>query len=152
VRPYPAVSSLVSAPQTNPQTINRRESTEISWAEGQVNDPSITELNANSAARPAVVAASAEVHYHGTSAKTAVAQSTTTHNRPEHVAQKARHKDFVTSSPPPQPLLAPRTDPNAFQRLLAGVTAAVEHVWPFSTLPADRTSRAHDNNSSATIS
>ena len=67
VRPYPAVSSSVSAPQTNPQTINRRESTEISWAEGQVNDPAITELNANSAARPAVVAASAEVHYHRTS-------------------------------------------------------------------------------------
>ena len=89
VRPYPAVSSLVSAPQTNPQTINRRSPLKFSWAEGQVNDPSITELNANSAARPAVVAASAEVHYHGTSAKTAVAQSTTTHNRPEHVAQKA---------------------------------------------------------------
>src|ERR1700687_3024011 len=65
VRPYPAVSSSVSAPQTNPQTINRRESTEISWAEGQVNDPAITESN-GSPARPAVVAASAEVHYHGT--------------------------------------------------------------------------------------
>jgi len=152
VRPIPTVSTSVSAPQTNPQTINRRESTEISWAEGQVSDPSITELNANSAARPAVVAASAEVHYHGTSAKTAVAPSPTTHNRPKRVAQKARHKDFVTSSPPPQPSLAPRTDPNAFQRLLAGVTAAVEHVWPFSTLPADRTSRAYDNNPSATIS
>ena len=152
VRPYPAVSSSVSAPQTNPQTINRRESREISWAEDQVNDPAITESNASSPAHPAVVAASAEVHYHSTSGKTTVAASPTTQTRPKRVAQKARHKDFVASSPLPQPSLAPRTDPNAFQRLLAGVTAAFEHVWPLSTLPADRTSRAHDHNPSATIS
>ena len=146
VRPFPAVSTSVSSPQTNPPTINRRESTEISWADGQVNDPATTGSNGSSPARPAVVTSSAEVHYHGTSAKTAVAPSPTTHNRPKRVAQKARHKDFVTSSPPPQPSLAPRTDPNAFQRLLAGVTAAIEHVWPLSTLPADRTSRAHGAN------
>jgi hypothetical protein len=32
---------------------------------------------------------------------------------------------------------------------LAGVTAAIEHVWPLSTLPADRTSRAHGDSVSA---
>src|SRR6476620_7153368 len=73
VRPIPTVSTSVSAPQTNPQTINRRESTESSWADGQVNDPATTGSNASSPARPAVVTSSAEVHYHGTSAKTAVA-------------------------------------------------------------------------------
>jgi hypothetical protein len=116
VRPVATVSTSVSAPQTNQQTINRRESTEISWADGQVNDPPTNELIASSPARPAVVTASGEVRYHGTSAKTAVAPSPTTQTRRKRVAQKARHKDFATSSPPPQPSLAPRTDPNAFQR------------------------------------
>src|ERR1700683_2598265 len=43
VRPVATVSTSVSSPQTNQQMINRRESTEISRADGQVNDPAITE-------------------------------------------------------------------------------------------------------------
>ena len=59
-RPIAPVSNSVSAPQTNQQTINRRESAEISWADGHVNDPATAELNASSPERQAVVAASTE--------------------------------------------------------------------------------------------
>jgi uncharacterized protein (DUF2342 family) len=56
-RPIAPVSNSVSAPQANQQTINRRESAEISWADGHVNDPATAELNASSPERQAVVAA-----------------------------------------------------------------------------------------------
>src|SRR4249919_2174659 len=80
VRPIPAVSTSVSAPQTaqlNPQPLNQRgESTEVSLDEGHLDGSATNELSANSPARLAVVAASAEV---GTAPegtlKTAVAPS-----------------------------------------------------------------------------
>src|SRR6516165_5203974 len=63
VRPFPAVSTSVSAPQNkqlNPETVNRRESTEVSLDEGQMDSSATNELSANSPARPTVVAPSAE--------------------------------------------------------------------------------------------
>lgn len=136
VRPIATVSTSVSAAQTNQQPINR--------ADGAVNDPATAELNASSPARPAVVAASADVRVGtgGASPKTAFAPSPTVQIRTKHGAQTARHKNFVSSSRAPQHSLAP-TDPNAFQRFWAGLTTAIEHVWPLATSPADRTSRAH---------
>jgi uncharacterized protein (DUF2342 family) len=147
-RPIAPVSNSVSAPQTNQQTINRRESAEISWADGHVNDPASAELNASSPERPAVVAASTVVRMGtgGASAKTAFTSSPTVQIRTKHGAQTARHKNFVSSSRAPQHSLAPRTDPNTFQRFWAGVTTAIEHVWPLATSPSDRTSRAHGAN------
>jgi hypothetical protein len=147
-RPIAPVSNSVSAPQANQQTINRRESAEISWADGHVNDPATAELNASSPERQAVVAASTDIRMGtgGAPAKTAFTSSPTVQIRTKHGAQTARHKNFVTSSRAPQHSLAPRTDPNTFQRFWAGVTTAIEHVWPLATSPSDRTSRAHGAN------
>ena len=134
VRPVPAVSTSVSAPQTaqlNPQPLNQRVSTEVSWDEGQVDGPATNELSANSPARPAVVAASAEV---GTAPegtlKTAVAPSPAAQKHSTQVAQTARHKEAVSSSRQAQHSLAPQAAPNVVDRFFAGVTAAFEHVWP----------------------
>ena len=134
VRPIPAVSTSVSAPQTaqlNPQPLNQRESTEVSLDQGQVDGPATNELRANSAARLAVVAASAEV---GTSPKfalkTAVAPSPAAQKHSTQVAQRARHKEAVSSSRQAQHSLAPQDAPNVVDRFFAGVTAAFEHVWP----------------------
>ena len=134
VRPIPAVSTSVSAPQTaqlNPQPLNQRESTEVSLDEGQVDGSATNELSANSPARLAVVAASAEV---GTAPKfalkTAVAPSPAAQKHSTQVAQRARHKEAVSSSRQAQHSLAPQTAPNVVDRFFAGVTAAFEHVWP----------------------
>jgi hypothetical protein len=151
VRPGPAVSTLVSAPQTaqlNPQPLNQRESTEVSLDEGQVDN----ELRANSPARLAAVAASAEV---GTAPegtlKTAVAPSPATQKHSIQVAQRARHKDAVSSSRQTHSV-APQTAPNVAERFFSGLTAAIEHVWPPQRLPANRTSRASGNNPSGSLS
>jgi len=156
VRPIPAVPTLVSAPQIaqlNPPTVNQRESTEVSLDVGQIDGSATNELSANSPARPAVVAASADVRAatEGT-LKTAVAPSPAAQRHSIQLPQKARHKDAVSSSRQPQHSLAPQTAPNVVQRFLAGFTAAIEHVWPPQRLPANRTSRARDNNPSASIS
>ena len=134
VRPVPAVSTSVSAPQTaqlNPQPLNQRVSTEVSLDEGQVDGPATNELSANSPARLAVVAASAEV---GTAPegtlKTAVAPSPAAQKHSTQVAQRARHKEAVSSSRQAQHSLAPQAAPNVVDRFFAGVTAAFEHVWP----------------------
>jgi hypothetical protein len=134
VRPVPAVSTSVSAPQTaqlNPQPPNQRVSTEVSLDEGQVDGPATNELSANSPARLAVVAASAEV---GTAPegtlKTAVAPSPAGQKHSTQVAQRARHKEAVSSSRQAQHSLAPQAAPNVVDRFFAGVTAAFEHVWP----------------------
>jgi hypothetical protein len=58
------VSTPPNAPQTaqlNAEAINQRESTQASWADGQVEESAGNELNASSPVRQAVVAASAEV-------------------------------------------------------------------------------------------
>jgi hypothetical protein len=134
VRPIPAVSTSVSAPQAaqlNPQPLNQRESTEVSLDEGQVDGSATNELSANSPARLAVVAASAEV---GTAPegtlKTAVAPSPAAQKHSTQVAQRARHKEAVSSSRQAQHSLAPQAAPNVVDRFFAGVTAAFEHVWP----------------------
>jgi hypothetical protein len=155
VRPIPAVSTSVSAPQTaqvNSQPLNQRESMEVSLDEGQVDGSATNELSANSPARLAVVAASAEV---GTAPegtlKTAVAPSPATQKHSIQVAQRARHKDAVSSSRQPQHSVAPQTAPNVAERFFSGFTAAIEHVWPPQRLPANR-SRASGNNPSGSLS
>ena len=134
VRPIPAVSTSVSAPQTaplNPQPLNQRESTEVSLNEGQVDGSATNELGASSPARLAVVAASAEV---GTAPegtlKTAVAPSPAAQKHSTQVAQRARHKEAISSSRQAQHSLAPQPAPNVVDRFFAGLTAAFEHVWP----------------------
>ena len=134
VRPIPPVSTSVSAPraaQLNPQPLNQRESTEVSLDEGHLDGSATNELNANSPARLAVVAASAEV---GTAPKgtlkTAVAPSPSTQKHSIQVAQRARHKDAVSSSRQPQHSVAPQTAPNVAERFFSGLTAAIEYVWP----------------------
>ncbi len=149
VRPN-AVSTALSTPQTaqlNAQTINPRESTEVSWADGQVAESARNELNAGSPVRQAVVAASAEVRAatDGTSVKTAVSQSPTVQIRPKLVAERARHNDFVAR----RGNRSIQTAPNVIQRFFTGFTAVIEHGWPSPRLPADRTSRANGNNLSA---
>jgi hypothetical protein len=155
VRPIPAVSTSVSAPQTaqlNPQPLNQRESTEVSLDEGRVDGSATNKLRANSPARLAVVAASAEV---GTAPegtlKTAVAPSPATQKHSIQVAQRARHKDAVSSSRQTHSV-APQTAPNVAERFFSGLTAAIEHVWPPQRLPANRTSRASGNNPSGSLS
>ena len=134
VRPIPPVSTSVSAPQAaqlNPQPLNQRESTEVSLDEGHLDGSATNELNANSPARLAVVAASAEV---GTAPKgtlkTAVAQSPSAQKHSTQVAQRARHKEAISSSRQAQHSLAPQPAPNVVDRFFAGLTAAFEHVWP----------------------
>ena len=135
VRPIPAVSTSVSAPQTaqlNPQPLNQRgESTEVSLDEGHLDGSATNELSANSPARLAVVAASAEV---GTAPegtlKTAVAPSPAAQKHSTQVAQRARHNQAISSSRQAQHSLVPQPTPNVVDRFFAGLTAAFEHVWP----------------------
>lgn len=134
VRPIPPVSTSVSAPQAaqlNLQPLNQRESTEVSLDKGHLDGSATNELSANSPARLAVVAASAEV---GTAPegtlKTAVAPSPAAQKHSTQVAQRARHKEAVSSSRQAQHSLAPQAAPNVVDRFFAGVTAAFEHVWP----------------------
>jgi hypothetical protein len=134
VRPIPAVSTSVSAPQTaqlNPPPMNQRESTEVSLDAGRVDGSATNELSANSPARLAVVAASAEVRTapKGT-LKTAVAPSPAAQKHSTQVAQRARHKEAISSSRQAQHSLAPQPAPNVVDRFFTGLTAAFEHVWP----------------------
>ena len=134
VRPIPVVSTSVSPPQTaqlNPRPLNRRESTEVSLDEGQVDGSATNELGANSPARLAVAAASAEARPSPKLAlKTAVAPSPAAQKHSTQVAQRARHKEAVSSSRQAQHSLAPQPAANVVDRFFAGVTAAFEHVWP----------------------
>jgi hypothetical protein len=135
VRPIPPVSTSVGAPQAaqlNPQPLNQRgESTEVSLDEGHLDGSATNELSANSPARLAVVAASAEV---GTAPegtlKTAVAPSPAAQKHSTQVAQRARHKEAISSSRQAQHSLAPQPAPNVVDRFFAGLTAAFDHVWP----------------------
>ena len=134
VRPIPPVSTSVSAPQAaqlNPQPLNQRESTEVSLDEGQLDGSATNELSANSPARLAVAAASAEARTSPKFAlKTAVAPSPAAQKHSTQVAQRARHKEAINSSRQAQHSLAPQAAPNVVDRFFAGVTAAFEHVWP----------------------
>jgi hypothetical protein len=129
-----AVSTSVSAPQTaplNPQPLNQRESTEVSLDEGRVDGSATNELGASSPARLAVAAASAEARTAPKLAlKTAVAPSPAAQKHSTQVAQRARHKEAISSSRQAQHSLAPQPAPNVVDRFFAGLTAAFEHVWP----------------------
>jgi hypothetical protein len=156
VRPD-AVSALLNAPQTAPlnaQTIDQRQATEALRADGQVEETARNELSASPPVRQAVVAATAETRAatDDTSGKTAVSLSPTVQIRSKRVAERARHKDFESSSRQPPHSLVPQTAPNVIQRFWTGLTAAIEHGWSPPRAPANRTSRAHGNNRSATIS
>jgi hypothetical protein len=134
VRPIPPVSTSVSAPQAahlNPRPLHQRESTEVSLDEGQVDRSATNELSANAPARLAVGAASAEARTSPKIAlKTAVAPSPAVQKHSTQVAQRARHKEAISSSRQAQHSLAPQAAPNMVDRFFAGVTAAFEHVWP----------------------
>jgi hypothetical protein len=134
VRPIPAVSTSVSAPQAaqlNPRPLNQRESTEVSLDEGQVDGSATNELGASSPGRLAVAAASAEARTAPKLAlKTAVAPSPAAQKHSTQVAQRARHKEAISSSRQAQHSLAPQPAPNVVDRFFAGLTAAFEHVWP----------------------
>ena len=127
---FPAVSTSIRASQSSPEKINQRVSKVVSLPDDQVSDPPTNELNARSPARPSVATASAEVRM------AAVAPPPTNQMRPKRVVQKARHEKLESSSPPPQHPLPPRRDPDVFQRFWAGLTAAIDHVWPLPTPPA----------------
>jgi hypothetical protein len=134
VRPIPPVSTSVSAPQAaqlNPRPLDQRVSTEVSLDEGQVDGSATNELGASSPARLAVAAASAEARTSPKIAlKTAVAPSPAAQKHSTQVAQRARHKEAISSSRQAQHSLAPQAAPNMVDRFFAGVTAAFEHVWP----------------------
>ena len=134
VRPIPAVSTSVSAPQAaqlNPRPLNQRVSTEVSLDEGQVDGSATNELGASSPARLAVAAASAEARTAPKLAlKTAVAPSPAAQKHSTQVAQRARHKEAISSSRQVQHSLAPQPAPNVVDRFFAGLTAAFDHVWP----------------------
>ena len=134
VRPIPAVSTSVSAPQAaqlNPQPLNQRESTEGSLDEDQVDRSATNELGASSPARLAVAAASADARTAPQFVlKTAVAPSPSAQKHSTQVAQRARHKEAISPSRQAQHSLAPQPAPNVVDRFFAGLTAAFEHVWP----------------------
>jgi len=134
VRPIPPVSTSVSAPQAaqlNPRPLNQRVSTEVSLDEGQVDGSATNELGASSPARLAVAAASAEARTAPKLAlKTAVAPSPAAQKHSTQVAQRARHKEAISSSRQAQHSLAPQPAPNVVDRFFTGLTAAFEYVWP----------------------
>ena len=109
VRPIPA-AAIPIAPQTTQLTemLNQREAREVLLDDGQV-DSSPT----NAPAHPAVVAA--------------VAPSPA-QKRSTHFAQRARHRDTVSSSRQAQHSEAPQTAPNVVDRFFTGLTAAIEHA------------------------
>ena len=134
VRPIPAVSTSVSAPQAaqlNPRPLNQRVSTEVSLDEGHLDGSATNELGASSPARLAVAAASAEARTAPKLAlKTAVAPSPAAQKHSTQVAQRARRKEAISSSWQAQHSLAPQPAPNVVDRFFTGLTAAFEHVWP----------------------
>jgi hypothetical protein len=153
VRPIPAVPTLVSAAQTaepSPQMSDQSEAAQVSSADGHAKNATTNELNASSPARPTIVAASDDrMAADGDLAKTAAAPSATLQTRQKRIAQRARHKDVLSSPRQPQHSLPARTESNAFQKFLAGLTAAVDHVWPLAPSTANPTSHAHGKSASA---
>jgi hypothetical protein len=150
VRPVPAASAAVGAPQIaqlSPETLSQRKVSEILLDDDEVDGSATDEWRASSPVHPAVVAAERTTP----TAKTVVAPSRA-QRRPTHVAQRARHKDAVSSSRQTQHSVAAQTAPNVAERFISGLTAAIEYVWPPQRLPADRTSRASGNNPSGSLS
>jgi hypothetical protein len=156
VQSISGASPSLSTPQTaqlNAQTINQQESTQGSWSGDGVGEPATNELNSSSPVRQAVVAATADVRVatDSTSVRTTAVMSRAVQMRPKRMAETARNSK-VSASRVRQHALAPQTAPNMIQSFFTGLTAAIEHGWPSPRLPANRTSRAHGNNPSATVS
>jgi hypothetical protein len=131
VRPVPAASTAVSTPETLSQ------STELSLDDDDL-EPNA--LSPSSPVHRAVVAPSAQRS--ASTAKTVAALSRA-QKESSHFAQRARRKETVSSSPQTQHSGAPQTPPNVVDRFFTGITAAIEHVWPFQRLSTNRTSRTH---------
>jgi hypothetical protein len=154
VRPVSSASTPLSAPQTaqpSPNTSDQSETRQVLREDSQLKDLATNDLHASSPAGPTIVAASDDVRMvtGADSAKAAVAPSPTLQARQKRIVQGARHKDVLSPSRQSQRSSPDRTEPNTFQKLLTGLTAAVEHVWPLATSTANPTSRAHGNRSSA---
>ena len=148
VRPIPAVSTSVSAPQIaqlNPEPLSQRESTELSLEDDEVDGAAPNALSPSSPVHPAVVATSAERS--APTAKAVVAPSRA--QKPStYVAQRAQHKDVGSSSRQTQHSPAAQTSPNAVDRFFAGLTAAIKQVWPSQRLSSNRTGSEHSENMS----
>ncbi len=146
VRPVPAASIALSAPQIaqlSPETLNQRRGSEISLDDDELVGAATNALSPSSPVHPAVLATSVE----GTAptGKTVVAPSRA-QKQSTYFAQRARHKETVSSSRQTQHSGAPQTPPNVVDRFFTGITAAIEHVWPSQRLPTNRTSRAHSTD------
>jgi hypothetical protein len=102
VRPIPAVSTSVSAPQIarmNPPAINQSESPQVSGVDGHAGGSATSEADAGPSLRPAVAFAEVPAATDNTSAKTAAAPSPAVQTRVMRVAQQsARQKDMVSPS------------------------------------------------------
>jgi hypothetical protein len=143
VRPVPAASAALSAPhiaQLRPDTLSRREGSEISLDDDEVDGAATNASSPSSPVHPAVLATSAEAM--APTGKTVVAPSRA-HKGSAHFAQRMRRKEPVSSSPQTQHSGAPQTPPNVVDRFFTGITAAIEHVWPFQRSSTNRISRTH---------
>lgn len=142
VRVLPVASTSTGPSEPSTEKISHREPMAVGLPEIQVSDPAPSELNANSGAGQTVVKTFAKVRTatDGSSGKAAVGSQPTIPMRPRHVAKRPRHDDLARSSRPSPQSLASRADTNLVQRVWTGLTAAIEHVWPFPTLPANGTS------------
>ena len=148
VRPVPAASTALSAPQIaplSPETLSQRESTELSLDDDEVDGAAPNALSPSSPVHPAVVATSAERS--APTAKAVVAPSRA-QKHSTYVAQRAQHKDVVSSSRQTQHSPAAQTSPNAVDRFFAGLTAAIKQVWPSQRLSSNRTGTERSENMS----
>jgi hypothetical protein len=156
VRPASGASTSLSVPQTaqlNAQTNNQQESTGGSWAGDGLGESATNEFNPSSPVRQAVIAATADVHVatDSTSVNNTAVMSRAVQIQPKRTAERARNSK-ASASRVRQHALVPQTAPNVIQRFFTGLTAAIDRGWPSPRLPANRTSRAHGNNPSATVS
>jgi hypothetical protein len=143
VRPVPAASIALSAPQIaqlSPERLRRSEGSEISLDDDEVDGAATNALSPSSPVHPAVLATSVEGM--APTGKTVVAPSRA-QKESSHFAQRARRKETISSSRQTQHAGAPETPPNVVDRFFTGLSAAIEHVWPFQRLSTNRTSRAH---------
>ena len=156
VRPIPAVSTSVSAPQTaqlNPQPVNQRgvhRSFVGCGPGGWPGDEGIErQLSGPPGSRGSFRRSTHGTKGHFENCCCAITRRPETFNagRP-----KARQKDAVSSSRQTQHSVAPQTAPNVVERFFSRLTAAIEHVWPPQRLPANQTSRVSGNDPPGSLS
>jgi len=142
VRVLPAAPTSSGPSQPRTEKISQREPMAVGLPEIHVSDPAPSEWNANSGAGQTVVKAFTKVRTASDngSEKAVVTPPPAIQMRPRQVAQRPRHEDFVRSSRPLQRSLTSRIDTSLVQKVWTGLTAAIEYVWPFPTLPANGTS------------